>query len=407
MCPEKPNDFVHLHLHTENSLLDGINKISELPTHIKNIGQHAIVQTDHGTVAGSYRFFNECKKVDVKPIIGMEAYYTVNDRTIREKDDFEESYYHLILIALNNTGLHNLFKLSSRAYTEGMYRKPRLDDQLLAEYSEGLCATTACLGSRVSQLILRGHVSEAETLIQHHREIFNGRLLIELQLHEGEQQIVNEALMTIASKHNYPLVLTNDCHFMYEADKQLHELALCIQSKGVLSDPKRFSFGDIDVHIASHDWMWERAQKQGIPYEAISNTVSLANMVDSDSYFSDIINRYTKYKHPTEELTSWELLTIKAQHGLYERFHGMPPQEYRERLDYELKSIKKMGFADYMLVIQELLDETRKKTILWGPGRGSSAGSLVSYALGITQLDPIKYKLLFSRLNKAPLDSNI
>ena len=128
MCPEKPNDFVHLHLHTENSLLDGINKISELPTHIKNIGQHAIVQTDHGTVAGSYRFFNECKKVDVKPIIGMEAYYTVNDRTIREKDDFEESYYHLILIALNNTGLHNLFKLSSRAYTEGMYRKPRLDD---------------------------------------------------------------------------------------------------------------------------------------------------------------------------------------------------------------------------------------------------------------------------------------
>ena len=165
------NDFVHLHVHTEYSLLDGINRIETLPEYIKNLGQRSLAITDHGNVSGSYKFFKACNKVGVQPIIGMEAYYTVNDRTVRELDDLDAPYYHLILIALNNEGLHNLYKLSSLAYSEGMYRKPRLDDALLAEYSGGICATTACLGSRISQLILKDRVKDAEKMLHHHKAL--------------------------------------------------------------------------------------------------------------------------------------------------------------------------------------------------------------------------------------------
>ena len=392
------NDFVHLHVHTEYSLLDGINRIETLPEHIAKLGQRSLAITDHGNVSGSYKFFKACNKVGVQPIIGMEAYYTVNDRTVRELDDLDEPYYHLILIALNNEGLHNLYKLSSLAYSEGMYRKPRLDDALLGQYGNGICATTACLGSRISQLILKDRIKDAEMMLHHHKALFGNRFLVELQLHEmEEQQKVNQVLINIALKENLPIVLSNDCHYTHEWYKQLHEAALCMQTKTTLSNEKRFTFGEIDVHVASHDWMWKKAQEQNIPYDAISNTVSLAEMVNSDSYFIDRMNRYPKYQQIPEGMKSFQLLEVESKQGLYNRFGGMPSEEYRVRLDQELTAIKKMGFSDYMLIVSQFMDGAREKNVLHGPGRGSAAGSLVAFALRITEVDPIKYGLIFER----------
>lgn len=392
------NNFVHLHTHTEYSLLDGINRVNTLPQYIKDMGMNAVAITDHGNVSGSFRFFKECKKVNIKPIIGMEAYYTVNDRTVREVDDLERPYYHLILIALNNTGLHNLFKLSSFSYTEGMYRKPRVDDALLGDFSEGICATTACLGSRISQLILNNNSSAAEILVDHHAALFGNRFVVELQLHEGEeQQAVNKALIKIASKRDLPIIITNDCHYTCGTDKALHEAALCMQTRTTLSNPKRFTFGDIDVHVANHDWMRDRSQSQGLSYEGISNTVALADMVDADSYFTDRKNRYPKFKGLPDGITSWETLERVAKFGLYKRFSNMPPQEYKDRLDKELVAIKRMGFSDYLLIVWEFLNGARSEGVWVGPGRGSAAGSLVAWALQITEVDPIKYGLIFER----------
>ena len=390
--------YVHLHVHTEYSLLDGINKVSRLPSFVKSMNQPAVAMTDHGNISGCYRFYKECKKANVKPIIGMEAYYSVNDRTLREPDEMGKSYYHLILLAQNNIGLHNLIKLSSKAYTSGFYRKPRIDDKLLADHSEGLIATTTCLGSRASQLILNNELVEAEKLIHHHRAIFKDRFIIELQLHrEEEQQEVNKVLQKIALKNDFPMIVTNDCHYAYEHDKMHHEAALCMQTKTTLSNPKRFSFGEIKVHMADHDWMWNEASSQQMPYDVISNTVELANMIDSDTYFMDRMNRYPKFKDLPEGYASIDFLALESQHGLFDRFGQMPTLEYQNRLTHELNVIKKMGFSDYLLIVAQFMNGARSRGVLHGPGRGSAAGSLIAYALGITEVDPIKYGLIFER----------
>jgi DNA polymerase-3 subunit alpha len=234
--------------------------------------------------------------------------------------------------------------------------------------------------------------------LEHHAEIFKDRFFIELQLHEQEeQQAVNKELIRIANKYNWPLIITNDCHYTHEDDKHVHEVALCIQTNDVMSNPNRFSFGDIDVHVATHDTLWKRAQAQGIPYEAISNTLHVAAMIDSSTYFSDRKNRYTKFPDLPEGIPSWKYLAIKCKEALFKRMGGMPPKEYRDRIDYELSVIKRMGFSDYLLIVQDYLNMSRSEGIWIGPGRGSAAGSLIAYALGITQVDPIKYNLLFER----------
>lgn len=391
-------DFVHLHMHTEYSLLDGINKVANIPKHIASMNQKAVAITDHGNVSGSYRFYKECKKNEIKPIIGMEAYYTVEDRTVREKDDLGQSYYHLVLLAMNDVGLKNLYKLSTFAYTQGMYRKPRIDDALIGEYSEGIIATTACLGSRISQLILNDKVKEAEYVLDHHRSLFDKRLLIELQLHDDPEQIkVNKALLELARKKNINTILTNDCHYTNEKDKYFHEIALCMQTKTTLSNEKRFTFGDIDVHVANHDWMWKKAQACGIPHEALENTAHLASMINSEDYFSDRKNRYPRYNNFKHTNKSWLELEIECKQKLFEKFGEMPPEIYRQRINHELNIIKKMGFSDYLLIVSDFLEGAREQNVYVGPGRGSAAGSLVAYALDITRVDPIKYDLLFER----------
>lgn len=406
------SDFVHLHLHTEYSTLDGINRVDVLPDHIVDMGQKAVAITDHGNIAGSYRFVKECRKRDIKPIVGLEAYYTPHDAAVRELDDLGKRYYHMVLMAKNDVGLRNLRWLSTKAFTEGFYSKPRLDDRMIADHSEGIIATTACLGSRISQLILHDRKTEAEKMLLHHNRMFQDNFFIEVQLHaEREQQIVNQVLIEIAKRHKLPMILTNDCHYTHEGDKNLHEQALCMSTNAKMSDPPwdperkaagatgktRFSFGPIDVHVAHHDWMWNRAQAQRIPYDAIRNTAAVAAMVDSDRYFMDIRNRYPRYQHLVAGETSWDALEYLAKELLWQKMGGTVPQAYRARMDRELKIIKKMGFYDYLLIVHQFLDGARGEDVFIGPGRGSAAGSLVSYALGITQVDPIKYGLVFER----------
>lgn len=279
-----------------------------------------------------------------------------------------------------------------------VFHKPRIDDELLGELNGGLFATSACLGSRSSQLILNGRAKEAEYLLDKHAAIFEDRFFIELQLHEDkEQQQVNQVLLDIAKRKNLPLLLTADCHYTLQEDKLIHEQALCIQTNDVMSNPNRFSFGDIDVHVANHDWMAERAAKQGIPYEAIKNTSYVAKQIDHTSYFSEIRNMYPTFKDMPAGMTSDQALERLAKTSLYKLMKGNVPEEYKTRLEYELKIIKKMGFSDYILIDWDLIKGARNKGVMVGPGRGSAAGSLVSYAIGITQVDPIKWNLLFDR----------
>jgi DNA polymerase III subunit alpha len=378
---EKPkeqtkDEFVHLHCHDEYSTLDGINRVDKLPSIAKEMGFPALAQTNHGNLAGSYQFYKECNKAGIKPILGLEAYYTIQDHTIREPDAMGERYYHLVLLAQNNAGWKNLMALSSRAYTEGMYFKPRLSDSLLSQYSEGIIATTACLGSAFSKLLLLNRRDEAERLIDGHCDIFTDRFFIELQLHEDEeQQALNKALMEIAAKKNLPLILTNDAHYTHQEHKSLHEQALCMQTNNTMYNPKRFTFGNIDVHVGSAEWMSARASSQGIPQEALTNTIHIANMIDDKSYFTNIINHYPSYPLPIEE-PSWEHLKILSKKGLTTRFGGIPPIEYRERLLIELKAIKKMGFSDYILIVSRFINYAREELdVIPGPGRGSAAGS--------------------------------
>ena len=391
-------EFVHLHTHFETSILDGINRIERLPTIVKNLGMNAISITDHGTLAGTFTFYKECRKAQIKPILGLEAYYSIQDHTIRAIDEMGERYYHLVLLAQNGVGWKNLMALSSKAYTEGMYFKPRLSDSLLKEHAEGIIATTACLGSAFSKLLLLNRRDEAERLIDGHCDIFKDRFFIELQLHQDpEQQALNKALMEIAARKNLPLILTNDAHYTHPEHKTLHEQALCMQTNNTMYNPKRFTFGDIDVHVGTAEWMTQQARQQGIPQEAISNTIHIANMIDDKSYFADVVNHYPRYPLPLD-CPSWEHLAKLSKEKLTARFGGRPPVEYRERLLMELKAIKKMGFSDYILIVSRFINYARDELdVVSGPGRGSAAGSLVCYALGITQVDPIKYNLLFSR----------
>lgn len=390
--------FTHLHVHTAYSTLDGMNRVERIPRVVKEMGQTALAITDHGNVAGAYAHVKACRAEGIKPIIGMEAYYTAN-RTSKEKDFDERSYYHLILLAQNDVGWKNLSQLSSRAYSEGMYFKPRVDLELLADHSDGLMATTACLGSSFSRLILNHETAQAEYLIDQHIEVFGDRLFAELQPHEGpEQTELNAELIKMAHRKGLPLIVANDTHYTHPEHKTLHEQYLCMQSNKTMTDPKRFSFGDIDVHLCSEEWMTERVKTLGLPLEAIANTSHVADLV-TDDYFKDQINHFPKFPFLEEGELSWDALANQAKLGLSARFGGVrPPDEYIARLYFELASIKRLGFSDYILLVSWFINTARSElNVYCGPGRGSAAGSLVCWALGITQVDPIKFGLLFER----------
>lgn len=396
MSNNKDTNFINLHVHTEYSTLDGIIPVKKLPEIIRDEHKEsACAVTEHGVCTGHYQFYKHCRSAGIKPILGMEAYVSLLPRQTKERDHLDRAYYHLILLAMNDIGLRNLNKISTESWTTGFYTKNRADLDLLSQYSEGLIVSTACLGSLFSQLILRSDYKELERMLDYHADVFKDRFFLELQTHTGtEQRMVNDVLMTYSKSKNLPLIVTSDAHYTHKSDKELHELSLRMATEG---QGDGFSFGDIDCHLHTHDEIWEACKLIGIPYEAISNTVHVASMIDDKTYYSDKTNHYPKFKNLPNGLLAWEYLEALGRAGLIRKIGYPIPEEYELRFKEEITLFKRADMSDYLLIIWELLSAARDLDALPGFGRGSAGGSLICYSLDITHLDPIKYKLLLSR----------
>jgi len=398
--------FVHLHLHTQYSLLDGANKIERLVPRVTQCGMPAVAMTDHGNMFGAVEFYKTASKAGVKPIIGCEVYVAPGDRRDKQRvvrsDDHETAgNYHLILLAMNKQGYQNLCRLVTAGYTEGFYYKPRVDKELLRELNGGLIALSGCLASEVNRAIAAGSLDRARSVLGEYREMFDGRYYVEIQdNHLSEQNRANEVLVELATEMSLPLVATNDCHYLAPDDAHAHEVLLCIQTGKTLNDEKRWKFGTDQLYVKSAEEML--AAFPNTP-EAISNTVDIANRIELEMEFG-------RYQFPvfatSGKMTLEEQLQRDTRQGLERRFERLRLQadwtddkerEYRERVEYELRVIEEMGFAGYFLIVADFTQYAKRQGIPVGPGRGSAAGSLVAYALEITDLDPIPYNLLFER----------
>ncbi len=383
--------FVHLHNHTEYSLLDGAGRIADLVSRAKELGMPAVAVTDHGTMYGIIDFYKQAKKQGIKPIIGCEVY--VAPRSRLDKVAVEgESYYHLVLLAANDQGYRNLIELVSRGYSEGFYYKPRIDREILRSYSEGLIGLSACIAGEIPAAILRGDIDGAETLAIEYKEIFGAEnFYIELQDHGmPEEKQANQQLVTIARKLGLGLVATNDAHYINKQDAECHDVLLCIQTGKTVDEPGRMRFPSDDFYLKTPAEMAELFAEYP---EALANTVKIAERCDVTFNF-DIL--YLP-DFPTPDGTSdAEYLTQLCKQALSWRYSEITP-EITDRLNYELDVIKKMGYPSYFLIVWDFVNYSRTKSIPVGPGRGSAAGSIVAYLLGITSIDPLKYGLLFER----------
>lgn len=392
---EKAEKFVHLHMHTEYSLLDGANRIDQLPQRIKELGMNACAVTDHGSMYGAVEFYEACLKHAVKPIIGAEVYVAPNGRFSKDRPEDKRSY-HLLLLAENNEGLKNLNRLVSLAHIEGFYYRPRVDIELLEQYSEGLICTSACLSGELARKLLQGDYEAAKASALRYERIFGkGNFFIELQSNGiAEQLIVNADLIRIAHETGIGLVATNDCHYTYKEDAKAHEILLCMQTGKRLSDPDRMRLGTDAFYVKSPEEMIEAFKD--VP-EAIENTLLIADRCHAEFDFDTI--HLPEYDVPATETAKSYLRRI-SEEGLERRLaihQAKERHEYQERLDYELSVIDRMGYNDYYLIVWDFIDFAKRREIMVGPGRGSGAASLVAYALGITNLDPLEYALLFER----------
>ena len=393
--------FAHLHVHTEYSLLDGSNKIKECVSRVKELGMNSVAITDHGVMYGVIDFYRAAKAEGIKPIIGCEVYVAPGSRFDREARGSDESrYYHLVLLAENDQGYHNLMKLVSRGFTEGYYYKPRVDMELLERYHEGLIALSACLAGEVSRNILRGMYEEGKEAALRYEKIFGkGNFFLELQDHGiAQQTMVNQALLRMSQETGIALVATNDIHYTYADDVKPHDILLCLQTGKKLADEDRMRYEGGQYYIKSEEEM-----KELFPYapEALENTQKIADRCNVEIEFG--VTKLPKYDVP-DGYTSWEYLNKLCFEGLEERYgvkggehEGEVDQELKDRLTYELSIIHDMGYVDYFLIVWDFIKYARDHKIMVGPGRGSAAGSIVSYCLGITSIDPIKYQLLFER----------
>jgi len=386
-------NFAHLHVHTEYSLLDGSNKIKEYVARVKELGMNSAAITDHGVMYGVIDFYKEAKKQGIRPILGCEVYVAPGSRFEKESGGAgDERYYHLVLLAENNQGYQNLMKIVSRGFTEGYYYKPRIDMEILEEYHEGLIALSACLAGEVPRNLRRGMYEEAKEAALRHQEIFGkGNYYLELQDHGmEEQQDVNTQLLRLSKETGIELVATNDAHYTYEDDVQAHDILLCIQTGKKLADENRMRYEGGQYFVKSPEQMAEV-----FPYalEALENTQKIADRCNVEIEFG--VLKLPKYDVP-DEYTSTEYLHKLCNDGLAGRYSTITA-ELQERLDYELGTIDSMGYVDYFLIVWDFIKYARDHDIIVGPGRGSAAGSIVSYCLGITDIDPIKYQLLFER----------
>ncbi len=393
-------DFIHLHLHSQYSLLDGAIRFPQLFDKLLSNGVNAVALTDHGNMFGAYDFYRQAKAHGVHPIIGCEVYVAPESRFKKLKDSRRDTSNHLVLLAKNNAGYRNLSRLVSLAYLEGFYYKPRIDHELLERYHEGLIALSACLKGVIPSLILEGRLDEAREQIRIYQNLFGkGNFYLEIQSNGiEEQKKVNDVLKELARDEGVPLVATNDCHYLERQDAQAHEVLLCLQTGKTLNDTGRMKFQTDEFFVKTPGEMSK--QFQDVP-EAIENTLEIAKKCDVDLSFQGY--HFPKYELPEgEDHDSY--LEKKAREGLDAYFRRMreqgnkiDEQRYRERLSYELDTIKEMGFSDYFLIVSDFIGYAKANQIPVGPGRGSAAGSLVSFALGITEIDPIPYNLMFER----------
>ncbi|MBR1670539.1 MAG: DNA polymerase III subunit alpha [Butyrivibrio sp.] len=384
--------FTHLHVHTEYSLLDGSNKIKEYVKRLQELGMSAGAITDHGVMYGVIDFYKECKSSGINPIIGCEVYVAPGSRFEKENSESDERYYHLVLLAENNTGYSNLSHIVSHGFTEGYYYKPRIDMELLKEYHEGIIALSACLAGEIPRNIIKGHPDRAKEVAMRLDNIFgHGNFFLELQDHGiPNQRLVNTTLLSLSQQLDIPLVATNDCHYTYADDAEAHDLLLCIQTGKKVSDEDRMRYEGGQYYVKSEEEM-----RALFPYaqEAIDNTQKIADRCHVEIEFG--VTKLPHYEVP-KGYDSWTYLNRLCLDGLNERY---PEDDGRlkKRLDYELSVIKRMGYVDYFLIVWDYINYCRKNGIAVGPGRGSAAGSIVSYCMHITNIDPIKYDLLFER----------
>ncbi len=393
--------FTHLHVHTEYSLLDGSSKIKELVARAKELGMDSLAITDHGVMYGVIDFYRAAKDAGIKPIIGCEIYVSPGSRFEKETGHNEDRYYHLVLLAENDKGYHNLMKIVSKGFTEGYYYKPRVDYEVLEQYSEGIIALSACLAGEVQKYLARNMYDEACKSALRYQKIFGkGNFFLELQDHGIDmQKKVNMDLLRMSSELGIELVATNDIHYIYDTDYEAHDILLCIQTGKKVMDEDRMRYEGGQYYLKSEEEM-----RALFPYalQAIDNTAKIAARCNVEIEFG--VRKLPKYQVPKEFWdseeeegeASWRYLHHLCYEGLNRRYGSEKP-ELTERLDYELSVIRNMGFIDYFLIVWDFINYAKTNGIIVGPGRGSAAGSIVAYTLAITDIDPLKYDLLFER----------
>ena len=405
----KHAEFVHLHVHTQYSLLDGMIRLDELFKKAKEYKMPAIAITDHGNMFGAIDFYQKAFKQGIKPIIGCELYVAPRSRFDKTSSSIGEATRHLIVLVKNMQGYKNLMKLTSAAYLEGFYYRPRVDKEIMKQYHEGLIASSACLHGEIADLIVRGNMEGAKNSARTYQELF-GEDNFYLEIMENglpEQKIANAGLIEISKELSIPLVATNDCHYLAVEHAEAHNILLCIQTGKTIEDTDRMHLGTEQFYLRSPE---EMQQLFSVTPQAISNTVSIAERCNLSLEFNKFYLPNFEIKNPEETLDDY--LERKAREGLEKliptivrdtkKDEAIIREKYEKRLSEELAIIKAMGFAGYFLIVSDFVKHAKHNDIPVGPGRGSAAGSLVAYALRITNIDPIRYDLLFERfLNPA------
>ena len=385
--------FTHLHVHTEYSLLDGSSKIKELLPRAKELGMDSLAITDHGVMYGVIDFYKKAKEVGIKPILGCEIYVAPGSRFDREQSRGEDRYYHLVLLAENNQGYRNLMKIVTRGFTEGYYYRPRVDYEILEQYHEGIIALSACLAGEVPNKILKDDIEGAKAAARRMKELFGeGNFFLELQDHGiREQTMVNSVLLNMSKELDIPLVVTNDVHYINEDDAVPHDLLLCIQTGKLVSDTDRMRYEGGQFFLKSEEEM-----RRLFPYaaRALDNTHKIAERCNVEIVFGE--QKVPTFDVP-EGYDAYTYLKELCESGLKKRFGDPPPKELVDRLNYELETIRTMGYIDYFLIVWDFIRFAKSQGIAVGPGRGSAAGSIVAYCLEITNIDPIRYQLIFER----------
>ncbi|MBQ5905460.1 MAG: DNA polymerase III subunit alpha, partial [Clostridia bacterium] len=384
--------FTHLHLHTEYSLLDGACRIGSLMDRVKELGQDSVAITDHGVMYGAVDFYKAAKEKGVKPIIGCECY--VAQRTRHDKvHGLDSERYHLVLLCKNNKGYENLIKMVSLGFTEGFYTKPRIDRELLQKHHEGLIALSACLAGEIPQLLLKGEYEKAKETALWYRDLFGeGNYYLEVQNHGLREELdIFSDIVRLSRETGIPLVATNDAHYIKKEDSSVQQVLICIQTNHVLGEETGLEFSTDEFYVKSEEEMLELFS--AVP-EAIENTKKIADMCNVEFEFGN-----TKLPHfeVPNNMDHFEYFKNQCFYGLSMHKGDNPPQKYIDRLNYELEVINKMGYVDYFLIVHDFIRYAKSKNIPVGPGRGSGAGSLCAYCIGITGIDPLQYNLLFER----------